>query len=55
MDLGEEIKDYILLEMPLNPLCKSSCEGLCLNLRGKPQPHAVQLHVDSNRPPLGSP
>ncbi len=29
VDLGEEIKDYILLEMPLNPLCKSSCEGLC--------------------------
>ena len=29
VDLGEEIKDYILLEMPLNPLCKTSCEGLC--------------------------
>ncbi len=29
VDLGKEIKDYILLEMPLNPLCKTSCEGLC--------------------------
>ncbi len=29
VDLGEEIKDYILLEIPLNPLCKASCEGIC--------------------------
>ena len=29
IDLGEEVKDYILLEIPINPFCKESCAGLC--------------------------
>lgn len=29
VDLGEEVKDYILLEVPQSPLCKESCAGLC--------------------------
>ena len=27
---GEQIKDYILLEIPLNPICNKSCAGLCI-------------------------
>lgn len=29
IDLGEHVKDYILLEIPMNPICSVSCEGLC--------------------------
>jgi len=29
IDLGSEIKDYILLELPINPVCEESCAGLC--------------------------
>jgi uncharacterized protein len=29
VDLGPIVRDYFLLEMPINPLCKSGCKGLC--------------------------
>ena len=29
IDLGEEVKDYILLEIPISPVCSESCAGLC--------------------------
>ena len=29
IDLGEEIKDYVLLEIPQNPVCSDTCVGLC--------------------------
>ena len=29
IDLGAELRDEILLTMPINPLCKDGCLGLC--------------------------
>jgi uncharacterized protein len=29
IDLGAEVKDYLLLEVPVKPLCKEDCAGLC--------------------------
>ena len=29
IDLDPDIRDYIMLEYPLKPLCKESCKGLC--------------------------
>ncbi len=29
IDIGEQVKDYILLEIPMNPVCRESCAGLC--------------------------
>jgi uncharacterized metal-binding protein YceD (DUF177 family) len=29
IDVGEEVRDEILLALPINPLCKESCRGLC--------------------------
>ncbi|MDA0746899.1 MAG: DUF177 domain-containing protein [bacterium] len=29
IDLGKEVKDYILLEVPSDPICQQSCAGLC--------------------------
>ena len=29
IDLGEQVKDYILLEIPMGPVCSESCAGLC--------------------------
>jgi uncharacterized metal-binding protein YceD (DUF177 family) len=29
IDLGEEIRNELLLAVPINPLCRESCRGLC--------------------------
>jgi uncharacterized protein len=29
VDLGKEVKDYVLLEIPMDPVCSESCAGLC--------------------------
>ncbi|MDP6778300.1 MAG: DUF177 domain-containing protein [Candidatus Latescibacteria bacterium] len=29
IDLGEEIKDYVLLEVPMGAACSETCAGLC--------------------------
>ena len=29
LDLGEAIREYALLELPMQPLCKPDCKGLC--------------------------
>ncbi len=29
IDLGAEVKDYLLLEIPVKPLCKEDCAGIC--------------------------
>jgi uncharacterized protein len=30
IDVGDEVRDEILLAIPINPLCKEACLGLCL-------------------------
>ena len=29
VDLGEAIREYALLELPMRPLCKPDCKGIC--------------------------
>ena len=29
VDLGEALREYALLELPIKPLCKPDCKGLC--------------------------
>jgi uncharacterized protein len=29
VDLGEAIREYTLIEMPMRPLCREDCKGLC--------------------------
>jgi uncharacterized protein len=29
LDLDQDIREEIILEYPLNPLCKADCKGLC--------------------------
>jgi uncharacterized protein len=29
IDLGPIIREYLLLEFPINPICKTDCQGLC--------------------------
>jgi uncharacterized protein len=29
IDLDPDIRDYIMLDYPLKPLCKANCKGLC--------------------------
>lgn len=30
IDLSPEISDHVLVELPLKPLCRSDCKGLCM-------------------------
>jgi uncharacterized protein len=32
LDLGQEVRDYILLEIPINPVCEAYESGTCPNL-----------------------
>jgi uncharacterized protein len=32
LDLGREVRDYILLEIPVNPVCEAYESGICPNL-----------------------
>tara|TARA_Y100000588_G_scaffold226757_1_gene240583 strand:+ start:1304 stop:1834 length:531 start_codon:yes stop_codon:yes gene_type:complete len=32
LDLGKEVRDYVLLEIPMNPVCKEYESGTCPNL-----------------------
>lgn len=45
LDLGEAFRQYILLAMPLKPLCREDCAGLCAqcghNLNEGPCLHSV--------------
>jgi uncharacterized protein len=29
IDLGDLVREYLLLEVPINPLCQKNCRGLC--------------------------
>jgi len=33
LDLGQEVRDYILLEIPINPVCEAYESGTCPNLK----------------------
>jgi uncharacterized protein len=33
LDLGQEVRDYILLEIPINPVCQAYASGTCPNVR----------------------
>lgn len=43
MDLGELIREYLVMEVPYAPICKEECKGLCpvcgRNLNNDPHEH----------------
>ena len=43
MDLGELIREYLVMEVPYAPVCKEDCKGLCpicgKNLNLEPHEH----------------
>ena len=42
LDVGMALREYAILEMPMRPLCKSSCLGLCVGC-------GVDLNLESCR------
>jgi uncharacterized protein len=50
LDLEEMISDYLVLEVPINPICKEDCKGLCnecgLNLNLGECPHHPQSELN---------
>ena len=49
INLEPIVREYLLIEMPISPICKSDCKGLCpicgLNLNEEPDGHH---HADSD-------
>jgi uncharacterized protein len=50
IDLGPLVREYILLDMPINPLCKPDCLGICLNC-GKNLNKSPHTHDDEKIDP----
>ncbi len=46
MDLGELIREYLVMEVPYAPVCKEDCKGLCpvcgKNLNFEPHKHSEE-------------
>ncbi len=47
IDLGDEIRDELLLAMPINPLCQEGCRGLCEVCGGNRNLSACDCKVDT--------
>lgn len=50
IDLGPLVREYILLDMPSNPVCKPDCLGLCANC-GKNLNDTPHTHDEDNIDP----
>lgn len=47
LDLSESLRDNVLLELPMKPLCKEECEGLWSEVEQEPeQAEKAEDHVD---------
>lgn len=50
IDLAPLIREYLLLEVPINPICRPDCRGLCpecgANLNETTCPHQAQVIED---------
>lgn len=50
IDLAPLIREYLLLEVPIKPICQPDCRGLCLecgvNLNETTCPHQAQVFED---------
>lgn len=52
IDLGPLVREYLVLEIPINPLCRPDCIGLCA-VCGEPQGDQFHVHeVESGDPRL---
>jgi uncharacterized protein len=52
IDLGPLVREYLVLEIPINPLCQPDCQGICA-VCGEPQGDQAHFHeVDSRDPRL---
>jgi DUF177 domain-containing protein len=52
IDVGEEVRDEILLAMPINPLCSETCKGLCPSCGANRNSSSCACKVDT--PPTGA-
>ena len=50
LDLGKEVRDYILLEIPINPVCEAYASGTCPNLI---EVEAIEREVSDTDPTDG--
>jgi len=52
IDLGPLVREYMVLEIPINPLCRPDCSGICA-MCGEPQGAEFHVHeVETGDPRL---
>jgi uncharacterized protein len=52
IDLGPLLREYFVLEIPINPLCRPDCHGICA-VCGEPQGDQFHVHeVETSDPRL---
>ena len=52
LDLGPLVRDAVVLELPMAPLCRPDCAGLCPRCGAEPQRGRLRLRCPT-RPPVG--
>ena len=53
IDVSDEVRDEIVLAIPINPLCAEACRGLCPVCGGNRNQVACTCEVDRVAPPTG--
>ncbi len=54
VDLGEIIHDEVLLALPMQPLCKEDCQGLCNSCGANRNDQDCACQIDADLGPLGA-
>jgi uncharacterized protein len=50
LDLGEEVREALLLALPIQPLCRSECRGLCAGCGANLNHEACSCATGAERP-----
>lgn len=50
IDFGPILREYLLLEMPINPICRPDCQGLCPNCGINRSEESCDCKIDEINP-----
>ena len=53
IDLGQLMREQFYLALPMKPLCRDDCQGLCPDLRHEPESRHVRVQARVGRSAAG--